>query len=301
MRRVLSSNKKNVAIVVLSIALGLVSVLAIILGITTYKAMKDKVVARVGNVEITKDELFETLAKVNGQSALDSLINYKIIDLELKKNNLTVTDEEIEKELQKVIEQAGGRETFDKMLEYYSYTEEDFKKDIRSNTGIRKLLEPNIKITDEEMKEYFEKNKAIYDQPEQVKASHILVKDEATAKEVKSKLDAGEDFAKLAKEYSTDSGTKDDGGNLGYFTKDDMVKEFSEAAFALKVNEISGPVKSSYGYHIIKVLDKKEAVEATFEGSKDKVKEELLEDKITSEVESWFNKKKQEYKIEKFL
>lgn len=303
MRRILnnSKNKKDVVIFALSIALVVVSAVALFFVLSTYKAKKDNIVARVGDAEITKEELFEVLSKVNGESALDSIINYKIIDLELEKNKLTVTDEEVEKELKKIIEDAGGREAFDQMLAYYSYTEEDFKKDIRSNTGIRKLIEPNIKVTEEEMKKFFEENKASFDQQEQVKASHILVDDEETAKEIKSKLDKGEDFAKLAKEYSKDTGTKEEGGDLGYFTKDSMVKEFADVAFALEVNKISGPVKSQYGYHIIKVVDKKAAVEATYEDNKDKVKETITEQKIAAEAETWFENKKEEYKIEKFL
>ncbi|NLP28249.1 MAG: foldase [Clostridia bacterium] len=296
-----SKNKKDVVIFALSIALVVVSAVALFFVLSTYKAKKDNIVARVGDAEITKEELFEVLSKVNGESALDSIINYKIIDLELEKNKLTVTDEEVEKELKKIIEDAGGREAFDQMLAYYSYTEEDFKKDIRSNTGIRKLIEPNIKVTEEEMKKFFEENKASFDQQEQVKASHILVDDEETAKEIKSKLDKGEDFAKLAKEYSKDTGTKEEGGDLGYFTKDSMVKEFADVAFALEVNKISGSVKSQYGYHIIKVVDKKAAVEATYEDNKDKVKETITEQKIAAEAETWFENKKEEYKIEKFL
>ncbi|NLZ33358.1 Foldase protein PrsA precursor [Clostridium sp. N3C] len=296
-----SKKQRDLLITVLSVSLVVVSALAIFFAITTYKAKKDTVVARVGDTKITKDELYNTLAKHNGESALDSLINYKIIDLELKKNNLEVTDEEIQEELKKVKEQTGGEETFNQMLAYYSYTEADFKNDIKYNTGIRKLLEPTIEITEDEMKKYFEENKANYDQAEQVRASHILVADEATAKEVKAKLEAGEDFAKLAKEYSTDTGTKENGGDLGYFTKSDMVEEFSNAAFALEVNAISGPVKSKYGYHIIKVVDKKAAVEATYEDSKDEVKEAILEEKISEKANTWISEKKQEYKIEKML
>lgn len=296
-----SKKQRDLLITVLSVSLVVVSALAIFFAITTYKAKKDTVVARVGDTKITKDELYNTLAKHNGESALDSLINYKIIDLELKKNNLEVTDEEIQEELKKVKEQTGGEEAFNQMLAYYSYTEADFKNDIKYNTGIRKLLEPTIEITEDEMKKYFEENKANYDQAEQVRASHILVADEATAKEVKAKLEAGEDFAKLAKEYSTDTGTKENGGDLGYFTKSDMVEEFSNAAFALEVNAISGPVKSKYGYHIIKVVDKKAAVEATYEDSKDEVKEAILEEKISEKANTWISEKKQEYKIEKML
>lgn len=302
-RRILTNSKKqnSVVIIVLSVALVIVSALAIFFAVTTYKAKKDEVVAQVGDAKITKDELYTVLAKINGESALDSLINHKIIALELEKKNLTVTDEEIDQELKKIMNEIGGEEAFNQMLAYYSYTKEDFVKDIKSNTGIRKLLEPDIKITEDEMKEYFEQNKASFNQEEQVKASHILVDDEEKAKEVKAKLDAGEDFATLAKEYSTDTGSKENGGDLGYFGKDAMVKEFSDAAFALEVNAVSGPVKSKFGYHIIKVVDKKAAAEATYEANKDKVKETIMENKISSEATTWLNKKKEEYKIEKFL
>lgn len=294
-----NSKKQKVAIIVLSVVLVVVSGLAVFFGITTYKA-KYEAVARVGDARINKMDLYEELEKVNGKSALESLINLKIVDLELKKSNITITDEEIEKDYQKIVEGYGGKEAFLSLLKEYSYTEEDFKKDIRSNLGIRKLIEPTITVTEEEIKQYFETNRANYEQKEQVRASHILVDDEATAKEVKEKLAAGADFAELAKQYSND-GSKDKGGDLGYFTKDKMVEAFSKAAFSLEVNGISDPVKTQYGYHIIKVVDKKPAVEAKLEDHKDEIKEMLIENKINSAADSWFQKKREEHKIEKFL
>ena len=91
-----------------------------------------------------------------------------------------------------------------------------------------------------------------------LKARHILVKDKKTAEEVKAKLDKGGDFAALAKEYSTDTGTAANGGDLGWFSTGEMVPEFETAAAKLKKDEISKPVKSEFGYHIIQLLDKKE-------------------------------------------
>ena len=111
------------------------------------------------------------------------------------------------------------------------------------------------KITDAEMKKYYEKNKADF---REVRASHILVKTEEEAKEVKKKLDGGADFATLAKEKSQDPGSARQGGDLGFFTKDRMVKPFAEAAFAMKPNQISKPVKSAFGFHVIKVVETKE-------------------------------------------
>jgi len=91
---------------------------------------------------------------------------------------------------------------------------------------------------------------------QQVHARHILVDTEDAAKAARDRIAKGEDFATVAKEVSTDTGSKDKGGDLGWFAKDQMVTEFSDAAFSLPVNEISQPVKSTYGYHIIQVLEK---------------------------------------------
>jgi peptidyl-prolyl cis-trans isomerase C len=91
-----------------------------------------------------------------------------------------------------------------------------------------------------------------------VKARHILVKEEAQAKDAKKRLDAGEDFAKVAEELSTDPGSKKRGGDLGWFTKERMVPEFSEVAFAQELNKISDPVKSKFGFHVIQTTEKRD-------------------------------------------
>ena len=165
------------------------------------------------------------------------------------------------------------------------------------NIKIKKLLEPSISISEEEMKDYFETNKEMFNQEEEVKARHILVETEGEANEVLEKLNAGEDFSELAKEYSLDKGSKESGGELGFFGRGRMVKEFEDAAFALKTDEISEPIKSSYGYHIIQVLDKKEAKEAKYEDNKDKVKDIILEGKIPTEYEKWYQEKLEEYEV----
>ena len=110
--------------------------------------------------------------------------------------------------------------------------------------------------TDEAVAAYYEENKERYAR-EMVKAKHILVKEQATADEVKAKLDAGGEFAALAKEYSTDPGSKRRGGDLGWFTKERMVKPFSDAAFGMEKGSISAPVESKFGFHVIQVDDKR--------------------------------------------
>lgn len=150
------------------------------------------------------------------------------------------------------------------------------------------------KITDKAIKErYNELIKSIPDQNE-IRASHILVADEKTAKDVLAKLNKGEDFAKLAKQYSTD-GTKENGGDLGYFIKGAMVPEFADAAFALKKGDVSkAPVKTQFGYHIIKVVDIRKHVKPTLEQIQDRIRAQLTDEQIRKMVDDLRAKSKVE-------
>jgi peptidyl-prolyl cis-trans isomerase C len=114
---------------------------------------------------------------------------------------------------------------------------------------------------------------------DEVEARHILVATEATAKEVVEKINKGEDFAKLAEEYSQDPGSKADGGKLGYFSKGQMVKEFEEAAFALRKGEVSKPVQSKFGWHVIKIEDRRAKALPTYEEVKDQILNGMVQQK----------------------
>lgn len=259
---------------------------------------KRDVVASVNGEKITKDDLYETLTDKYGASAVNALIEEKIIDMEAEKAKIKISDDDIAAEMQNYADSVGGQQALDMFMMQQGITKEDLEKEIVQYLKIEKLIGPKIDVTEEEMKEHFEENKESFNEEEQVQASHILVEDEETAKEVKEKVDAGEDFAELAKEYSTDPGSKDNGGDLGYFGKGKMVKEFEEAAFALEVDGVSDIVKSENGYHIIKVTGKKEAKEAVFEDVKEEIKETLFNKELQTEYPTWLNEKKNEYDIE---
>lgn len=284
----------------LIISLAVVCIAAVVLVFTLGKGNSD-VVASVDGEKISKDDLYEAMVKQGGQQALDGLISQKVVELEAKKQNITVTEQDTQKELDKYYAQYGGEEVFKQALTQSGYTLEQVKKDMELTVKLNKLLEPRIKISEDEKKKYFEENKATFGQPKQVKASHILVETEDKAKEIKEKLAKGEDFAKLAKENSTDPGSKENGGDLGFFGSGQMVKEFEDAANALKVGEISAPVKTEYGYHIIKVTETKDAKEANFEESKDKITDTLKEQKMQTEYGAWMQEVYTKYKIENSL
>jgi foldase protein PrsA len=282
----------SLIIVVLFLAIGIFLSLAL---------TKDKAVAKINGEAISEDELYDVMVEQYGAASVEQLIADKIVASEAKKEKVTITDKELNAEIDKLKESYGGEEVFDQMLVSNNTTLDALKEELKSYLTLRKLLVPQIEITENELKTYFEENKESLGEAEQVKASHILVEDEATAKEIKQKLTDGADFAELAKEYSTDEGTKENGGELGFFARGTMVTEFDDVAFALPLNEISDPVKTDYGYHIIKVEEKKEGKEANFDDSKAEIKETLIDQKLESEYSTWLEEKKKDYDIENSL
>lgn len=217
----------------------------------------DEVVATVNGEKITKNTLYDNMVKISGKNALNSLINEKLVSQKLKEAGLTITDEDVQAELDRIIKDFGSEEQFAMMLEYYYGIPLDvYKQEIRVQAMLRKLLEPQTNVTDEEISQYYEENKDQFVQTDQVRASHILVKTREEAEAILAELKAGADFGELAKAKSTDTATAESGGDLDFFGRGIMDPAFEEAAFALEVGEISDIVESGFGYHIIKVTDK---------------------------------------------
>lgn len=263
-----------------------------------FSAGNNSYVASVNGEKISEDELQEALMAQYGSEAVDALVMEKILEMEIEKEGIEVSQAEIDEEMKTYAEYYGGEEALQEVAETSGIDLSEVEKDLETYLATNKLLEKRIEITEEEMKTYFEENKDQFAQAEQVQASHILVEDEATANEVAKKLAAGEDFAELAKEYSIDEGSSKEGGEVGYFGKGAMVPEFEEAAFSMEKGEISDPVKSEYGFHIIKVTDKKEAKEANYEESKEEIKSALMESKVQEEYMVWLQEKQEEYDVE---
>ncbi|MDQ0186812.1 peptidylprolyl isomerase [Cytobacillus kochii] len=283
----------------LLIATGCMFVAAVIVAVVLYNSHSKA--ATVNGENISKDDLNEALMSQYGTSVLDTLISDQIVLQEMDKEKVTVTEEEVAEEMDAYMEQYGGEEAFKEVLDENGVSYDSIEHNIEIYLGSKKLITPGIEITDDEMETYFEENKESFSQAEEIEASHILVEDEDTAKEVKQKLDDGDDFSELAASYSTDDSNKDNGGELGYFGEGEMVEAFEEVAFAMEVDEVSDPVKTDYGYHIIKVTDHKEAKEANFEDAKEEIKEMLIESKLSTEYTEWLNEKYEEYEIKTYI
>ena len=257
--------------------------------------LPDDAVAIVGGDKITKDSYKDEMSFYSAMlasqqqlkpSIVQMLVQDKLIADDMKKNNVKVDDKELDDKFLQYIQQFGGQEKFDKMLEDYNMSSDKFKETIKKDQIYQKhrdWFEKKHPVSDKDAKKYFDEHKETL---AQVKASHILVADENTANEVKKKIDDGADFAELAKEYSKDTANSNKGGDLGYFTKDKMVKEFADKAFSMKKGEVSEPVKTSYGYHIIKVDDKKD----TADSLKDDISKALNDKKYSDYLTKLFNK-----------
>ena len=243
-----------------------ISLTAGLIGLTACSNGDSEKIVETKAGDITKDEFYSAMKDRYGEAVIQELVYEKVLS-----ENYEVTDKEVTAKFDELKAQMG--DNFQMALQSSGYkTEDDFKRALKLNMLQEKAAISDIKVTDKELQEAYKNAK-----PE-IKARHILVADEKTAKEVEAKLDKGEDFAKLAKEYSTDTGSAKNGGDLGWFGAGKMVPEFEEAAYKLKKNEISEPVKSQYGYHIIQLLDKKE--KESYDKMKDKLEYDLKVSKI---------------------
>lgn len=279
----------------------LAAILIAVAILTVACSNNSEVVASVNGEPISKDELYDVLVKQNGSQALDTIIMKKVVSMEAHKENVQVSEGDVDKEIEEMAEQYGGIEAFSQVMNMYGYDVEGIKEDLKMNLIIEGLMKPRIDISQDEMEEYFELNKENFVTEEQVRASHILTETKDAAVEVKEKLDDGGDFADLAKEYSIDNGTKDFGGDLGIVRRGEMVTEFEDAVFSLETGIISEPVKTEFGYHIIQVEEKKEAQEADFERSKEEIEKILLNNRIQTEFNLWYQERLDEYEIKNFL
>jgi foldase protein PrsA len=196
-----------------------------------------EVIAETKAGNVTKDEFYEAMKDRFGKDVLTELVHEKVLSKEYK-----VSDEEVNKEIDNLTQQYGPQ--FEAVIQQQG--EKTVKDMVKVDLLRKKAAEKEVKVTEEDKKQYYESLKG------KVQASHILVEDEKTAKEIKARLDKGEKFEDLAKEASKDPSGQN-GGDLGWFGEGQMVPEFEKAAFALKEGQVSEPVKSEFGYHIIKV------------------------------------------------
>ncbi len=239
--------------------------LAASLGLAACSNSGDEVVVTSTVGDLTQQDFYKEIKKLAGEQLLEQIMIEKILA-----SKYEVTDKEVTAEFDSLKEQYG--EQFDLVLAQSGLTEDALKANIRFNL-LQEKATKDVEVTDEEIQKYYDQASV------ELNARHILVEDEETAKEAIERIKAGEDFADVAKDMSTDS-TASNGGELGWFTVGTMVTEFNDAAYALELNTISEPVKTQYGYHVIEVTDKRDVEDyGTLEEKKDEIRDIIAEQK----------------------
>ncbi|NOZ00701.1 MAG: hypothetical protein GXP54_02275 [Deltaproteobacteria bacterium] len=288
-------------------------------------------VAKVNGVEIDSALFYGELDKITQggarnipegrlkkirQNILNRLIEQTLLAQEIKKQGITVSDEELNAEFERYKSRFKSEKQFENYLKHGRTGIDEIKKRLKQSKALSKLLTKmgKLEVKDEDVKRAYDTGIKMYTEPEQVHALHILVKvaENASADKIAAakkkidealkKLKKGADFAAVAKEYSDDTMSRDKGGDLGYFRRGVMVPKFEEAAFGLKNGQMTKkPVRTPFGFHIIKTLDHKKKRVKSLDEVKDQIRTSLKNRNMFKARRELVEKLKKEAKIEKFL
>lgn len=271
------------------------------------KAMNASMFSKMG-IDVKKDKNGFLYLMIKDK-VVNELIVRELMDQELAKRHIEVTKDDVDKEYKSIIEKIGSKSRFDELLKQNNISSSQFKKDLNEEVKIKKLIGTvsTIKISEADAKKYYDQNLNKFKYPDKVRASHILISanpEEITQKllsdpankklskeEIKAKVDSElkvklekaqkilaevkknpQDFEKIAKENSDDTASAKQGGDLGFFSRQEMVEPFAKTAFAQKPNTISDIVQSPYGFHIILVKDRMKAGQQPYS----KVKNDII-------------------------
>jgi peptidyl-prolyl cis-trans isomerase C len=291
--------------------------------------LKDPV-AVVNGKNISKADLEKAFSEAVASAGIDpsmlsedqklagyrQLVDDMIIDqlITAQATGVEVSDADVKAEIEKIKGQFPSPEAFAEQLKQSGQTEEKLTDLVKNGLKQRRWIESQIKgkdaVADADAKKFYDENTTEFEQPEQVEASHILflVPEDASPEVVKQKEDAanaalkrakaGEDFNALAKELSEEPNAKESGGNLGFFAKDRMVPAFADAAFSQDKGAITGPVRTEFGFHVIKVTDKKAAGTLGFDEVKDQINSYLQNNKRREAVQSVVDNLRKEAKVQ---
>lgn len=291
---------------------------------TNMVACSNKTVAKINDVDVSKEEYKKTEEflyatgyvekdeknsnEINND-ILSFIIDNEVAYQEAQKENIKVKDSDVNEKVEQLKETLENNTSYKEKLESAGITEDFLKEQVKKDLTVAKYKEnfiKDIKVTDKEMEAYYNNNKDQFNVKE-VKASQILIStldedNKEVSKEQKEKLkekaqsildkvNNNEDFASLAKKYSDDKNSGKDGGDLGYFAKNEKNIEFTKEVFKLDTNQVSNLIETPYGYHIVKVTDKT-TVTKSLEDSKDDIKTKILNEKYTKHIDSLYKKGK---------
>ena len=261
--------------------------LVAVLSMPAYAADLDKVLARVGSSDITERDALEFIQPFGQQAAMFYAT---------EQGRKTVVDDLISMRLYTL---DGEAQKLDETPEFQAQLA-SARRAMLAQAAMRKVID-GLTVSDDEARKFYDDNPAMFVQPERIRARHILVSDDVSVAKVVYELKAGTSFDELAKKYSLDPGSAANGGDLGEFPRGVMVPEFEKAAFELKApGDVSEPVKTQFGWHIIKLEERIPESAMPFEQVKARIIQELREHKTQDVLQDRAKELEKVYKVERF-
>lgn len=284
--------------------------------IITQRAFDQEITVLRAQIEQSGQRIEDNQMDEFKKHVMNQLVSTELLYQDTKEKGIKVTDEQLAKYLADVMTRFPSEEEFKKGLAEMNMTEDEMKLKLRKSLAIQELVTKHValgtEVSDEEARAFYDMRSELFQQPEAVKASHILIKvapeaaqpDKDAAmtqiKGIQEKINKGDDFAELAKQNS-DCPSAPNGGDLGFFSKGQMVKPFEDAAFALAPGTVSDIVETQFGYHLIKAVEKKKSELVAFETAKEKIKKSLSKEKSKQKVDAHIDMLMAKAKIEKFI
>ena len=290
------------------------------------------VLAKVNGETITKADFEKAIQNVEQRAGgpvpadqrdriyrgvLDQMVGYKLLTQETKTRKVAIPDADVDARIGQLRQQFPNEDAFKQVLAQQHMTVEQLKTDARQDMAVEKLIQDaiaaKVAVKPEDVEAFYKSNQDHFQQPERVRASHILIQvpkdaDAATKAKAKAKAEdllqqakSGKDFAELARQNSQDPGSAANGGDLGFFSQGQMVGPFNDAAFSLKPGTISNVVETDFGYHIIKVVEKQPAGVVKFDEAKPQIQQYLENQARQQQTEAFVQSLRTKGKVEIFI
>ncbi len=284
------------------------------------------IIARVGEHSISMEDFDRNLGMIKERyeemgfkpegaqldelkkNVANNLIEKELLYLESRNKDISVDDDIVEEELDQIRNSFADTGAFDEAVKQMGYSIDFLKKEIRTNMAIQALLDQELaakaEVSEDEIKAFYESRPDNFTTPEQIRASHILIGPDSGGRDkiegIKASVAEGGDFEQLAKEHS-DCPSGQNGGDLGYFGRGQMVDAFEKAAFALEINEVSDIVETRFGFHIIKLEERRPEKVKAFDSVKADIETQIRRQKVSDQMQPYMDSLQEKYPVEILL
>lgn len=255
-------------------------------------------IARQYGIDLNSEQGRQQQAEIQ-RVVLDQMIEQRLILQEARRRNALAGDPQVDTAIEEIRKNFPSQGEFDMALAQRGLTMSDLRERLRTNLTVQNLQAQVSKaaVSEEEIGKFYQENRREFDRPEQVRVRHILVESEAEARFVLARLSRGEKFEELARQLSKDPGSREQGGDLGFVSRGQLVPEFERAAFALAPGQVSGIVRTQYGFHVIQGVTRQAAQPGTLADAREQIRRQLLGRKQEADFTAWLKQVKESAKI----